>query len=218
MSYLVLVPFYLPLPQRMLRQMVNKLADSALMLRYKAGDSDAFETLYNRHRLPLYRFLARQLSEQQSCEDLFQEVWSKVIQARQNYRADAKFTTYLYRIARNCLIDHYRRVGRQPEILSESDSATPEVVAATGDPLRKAEQADDRAAILVALTSIPYEQREVFLLREEAGFSLAEIATITGVGHETVKSRLRYALMKLRDGMNSTAESNAEAGKSDYER
>ena len=209
-SYLTPAPFYLVVARRMLRSMTDELADSALMLRYRDGDGDAFEVLYARHRSSLYRFLLRQSGDQQSCEDIFQETWSKVIRARHNYRPDAQFSTYLYRIARNSLIDHYRRVGRQSGLVSENEAAVPEPVAQTDDPVRAAEQRDQRELILAALDRISDAQREVFLLREEAGCSLAEIAAITGVGHETVKSRLRYALLKLRSSLPKDAEWRAE--------
>ncbi len=200
-SHLALAPFYLQWPERMLRWMAEELADSALMLRYRGGDSNAFEMLYERHRLPLFRFLLRQLGDQQVAEDIFQETWSKVIRARHNYRPQAKFSTYLYRIARNSLIDHYRRTGRQSGLITANADAVPEAAAHTDDPVTAAERADQRALILAALAAIPDEQREVFLLREEAGLSLAEIAETTGVGQETVKSRLRYALVKLRSSL-----------------
>ena len=194
----------------MLRGMTDELADSALMLRYRDGDGKAFEVLYGRHRQQLFRFLLRQLGDQQSCEDIFQETWSKVIRARHTYRADAKFSTYLYRIARNSLIDHYRRIGRSSGLISENDATVAEPAAQTDDPVQAAEQDDRRALIVAALAKLPDEQREAFLLREEGGFSLAEIAAITGVGHETVKSRLRYALVKLRDTLRKDENLNAE--------
>jgi RNA polymerase sigma-70 factor (ECF subfamily) len=200
-------PFYLQLTARMLRPMRDELADSELMLRYRDGDKAAFEELYERHRLPLYRFLFRQLGNEQSCDDVFQEVWSKVIRARHNYRASARFTTYLYRIARNSLIDHFRRAGKHSVAISDARDDVPEAAAATGDPAAAAERSDQREALLAALAQLPDEQREAFLLREEAGCGLAEIAEITGVGHETVKSRLRYALLKLRKSLGDGEES-----------
>ena len=190
----------------MLRQMADHPADSALMLRYRDGDAEAFDTLYERHRLSLFRFLARQTSDQQSCEDIYQEVWSKVIRARHDYRASAKFSTYLYRIARNCLIDHYRRVGRTPDTQSTNESATPELQAGTPDPADATEHIEWRVALFTALAQLPDEQREVFLLHEQVGLELAEIAEITGVGGETVKSRLRYARQKLRTDPNLSAQ------------
>jgi RNA polymerase sigma factor (sigma-70 family) len=184
--------------ERMLNCMAVELNDAALMLRYQDGDVAAFETLYNRHRGPLFRFLLRQIGNQQFAEDVFQEVWSKIIRNRKTYRPAAKFTTYMYHIARNCSVDHHRRTGRQPVTVAEHDEAVPEPVAASGDPALEAQHRDIREQLLEALDSLPADQREVFLLREEGGFTLEEIGTITGTGRETVKSRLRYALRKLR--------------------
>ena len=89
-----------------------KTEDSALMLRYRDGDVAAFEALYRRHKDPLYRYLVRLSSNRDTAEDVFQEVWSKIIKARRNYRPTAKFTTFLYRVAHNCFIDHIRRNKR----------------------------------------------------------------------------------------------------------
>ena len=86
--------------------------DSALMLRYGDGDLDAFEQLYSRHKDPVYRYLLRLSGHAETAEDVFQEVWGKIIKARSSYRPTAKFTTFLYRVAHNCFIDHVRRNKR----------------------------------------------------------------------------------------------------------
>ena len=182
----------------MLSGMAAELNDTALMLRYQDGDMAAFETLYNRHRGPLFRFLLRQIGNQQFAEDVFQEVWSRIIRGSENYRPTAMFTTYIYHIARNCSIDHYRRMGKHRNVISEDDDGVEEPMAKTGNPVAAANNRDTRKALSAALNELSAEQREVFLLREESGMSLDEIATVTGVGRETVKSRLRYALGKLR--------------------
>ena len=182
----------------MLLRMAAELNDTALMLRYQDGDMVAFETLYKRHRGPLFRFLLHRIGNQQFTEDIFQEVWSRIIRSRKNYRPNAKFTTYIYHIARNCTVDHYRRVGTQENVISDGDDRIAEPVATTGNPVAETANRDIRNALSAALSELPAEQREVFLLREESGLSLDEIATVTEVGRETVKSRLRYALGKLR--------------------
>jgi len=182
----------------MLLRMTGELNDTALMLRYQDGNMAAFETLYKRHRGPLFRFLLHRIGNQQFAEDVFQEVWSRVIRSRENYRPNAKFTTYIYHIARNCAVDHYRRTGKQESVISDGDDCVAESVASTGNPVAAAVNRDMRNALSMALSELPVEQREAFLLREESGLSLDEIATVTRVGKETVKSRLRYALGKLR--------------------
>jgi RNA polymerase sigma-70 factor (ECF subfamily) len=185
----------------MLLGMEAELNDTALMLRYQDGDMAAFETLYKRHRGPLFRFLLRQIGNQQFAEDVFQEVWSRVIRSSKSYRPTARFTTYIYHIARNCSVDHYRRMGKQQNVVSENEAGVAEPSADTGNPVAEASNTDTREALSIALRELPTEQREVFLLKEESGMSLDEIATVTGVGRETVKSRLRYALGKLRQCM-----------------
>jgi RNA polymerase sigma-70 factor (ECF subfamily) len=185
----------------MLLGMAAELNDTALMLRYQDGDMAAFETLYKRHRGPLFRFLLRQIGNQQFAEDVFQEVWSRIIRSSKSYRPTARFTTYIYHIARNCSVDHYRRMGKQQNVVSENEAGVAKPFAETGNPVAEASITDTREALSTALRKLPVEQREVFLLREESGMSLDEIATVTGVGRETVKSRLRYALGKLRQCM-----------------
>jgi RNA polymerase sigma factor (sigma-70 family) len=83
--------------------------DGELMLRYASGDMRAFETLYRRHKSALYRYLTRQTRNTETANDLFQEVWSKIIVSRERYEPRAQFRTFLYRIAHNCFIDYCRR-------------------------------------------------------------------------------------------------------------
>ncbi|MDH4072483.1 MAG: RNA polymerase sigma factor [Gammaproteobacteria bacterium] len=175
--------------------MSDRLEDTALMLRYRDGDTAAFELLYRRHNDSLYRYLLRLSRSPQTAEDLFQEAWSKVIRARTSYRPTARFSTYLFRVAHNCFIDHLRRnrrhtagPGADPEQVM-SDAAQPDEAA---DSLRARERLE------AALGHLPPEQRDAFLLHEEGGLSLDDIALATGVNRETAKSRLRYAVAKLK--------------------
>ena len=186
--------------------MAVELNDTALMMRYRDGDMTAFETLYGRHRGPLFRFVMRQLGNQQRTEDVFQEIWARIIRNRASYRPTAKFNTYLYRIARNCVIDQYRKTGRRAAVIVPEDNDMAEPQATTGDPLEAAGQAETGTALLAALQGLPDDQREAFLLKEEGGLSLEDIGIVTGVGRETVKSRLRYALDKLRQCLPTPAE------------
>ncbi|MDP7042281.1 MAG: RNA polymerase sigma factor [Gammaproteobacteria bacterium] len=182
----------------MLETMAAELNDTALMLRYRDGDVDAFEALYNRHRGALFRYLVRRIGNQAFAEDIFQEVWSRIIRNRKSYRPSAKFTTYMFHIAHNCSVDHYRRSGKHDVVVSDQDDSVPEPAASTGNPVAAAEASEMCKTLTDALNTLPVEQREAFLLHEESGLTLDEIGTITGVGRETVKSRLRYALGKLR--------------------
>ena len=164
------------------------------MLRYRDGDAEAFETLYGRHRGPLYRYFIRQVSRAQ-VDDLFQEVWLRIIRGQDRYRASAPFSAYLYRIAHNVLVDHYRRVGRSAEF-NAPDPPDPEDPSAT--PERAFAQGEIRAKLLAALDDLPAPQREAFLLHQEGGLTLEQIGQVVGAGRETVKSRLRYAVNRLR--------------------
>ena len=179
--------------------------DGELMLRYARGDMRAFETLYRRHRSGLYGYLARQTRNTDTANDLFQEVWSKVIASRERYTQRAQFRTFLYRIARNCFIDHCRRPAVRNETNGDGDGWEGELPGSELDrPDTRAEEAQMTARYRAALCSLPAEQRDVFLLYE-SGLSLDEIATISAVGMETAKSRLRYAVARLRAVLAPTA-------------
>jgi RNA polymerase sigma-70 factor (ECF subfamily) len=180
------------------RRMSSPPDDAALMLRYRDGDAAAFEMLYRRHNDSLYRYLLRLCMNQATAEDLFQEAWGKIIRARENYRPTAKFSTYLFRVAHNCFIDHVRRNRR----LVDAGESQPEPGTDPGDePEQLTEKLLARRRMEAALLSLPDEQRDAFLLYEEAGLSIDDIALVSGVNRETAKSRLRYAVSKLKAAM-----------------
>ena len=167
--------------------------DEELMLAYGRGDAGAFDTLYKRHRGALYRFILRAIKQRAAAEELFQEAWIRVIEARSRYAPQARFTTWLYTIAHNLLVDHWRRKG-----LALVSLDTEDVPSESANPARHAEGREALARFLQALEALPAAQREAFLLHEEAGLSVAEIAKVTGAGEEAAKSRLRYAMAKLK--------------------
>jgi RNA polymerase sigma-70 factor, ECF subfamily len=173
--------------------------DEALMIRFVNGDGVAFETLYARHKGGLYRYFCRQCAVAVA-EELFQDVWMRIVSAGASYRAEAKFSTYLYRIAHNRLVDHFRASGRRPEVtVGDDDSGLLEVEDELGvTPEVNASRAELSERLKHCLDELPDDQREAFLLREEAGLGVDEIATTTEVGRETAKSRLRYAVSRLR--------------------
>ncbi|HZM34695.1 MAG TPA: RNA polymerase sigma factor [Burkholderiales bacterium] len=168
-------------------------ADEELMLAYRDGDARAFEALYGRHRVRLYRFVLRSVKERGLAEELYQDVWMRVIEARRRYAPKARFTTWLYSIAHNRLVDHWRRKG-----LSLVDVDSAEVEGNNPDPQRQVQARQDLQRFASALEALPPAQREAFLMHEEAGMSVEEIAGATGMAVEAAKSRLRYAVAKLR--------------------
>lgn len=179
-----------------------EISDEQLMLAYGAGDVAAFEQLYQRHRGKLYRFLARQLHGNGALADeMFQDVWQRVVSARQSWKPEALFTTWLYRIAHNRLADHWRALQHRPPAPDDADERT-ERVPDQDTPERHLSEFEERRRLHLALEELPVEQREVVLLRLEQDLSLEEIGEVTGVGRETVKSRLRYAMDKLRARLN----------------
>ena len=180
-------------------------SDEALMLAYAAGDAGAFETIYERHKGGVYRYFLRSVREGGLADELFQDVWTNVIKARNTYVVEAKFSTWLYRLAHNRLIDHYRRaqIVRFVAIEGEEDEPAAEIWPASDAPGPEVQVASRQAAAQLRrlVEGLPPAQREAFLLQAEGGLSLEAIAEATGTGRETVKSRLRYAFDKLRAGM-----------------
>lgn len=214
----------------MLPAMTGATDDAQLMTLYATGDVAAFETVYARHKGPLYRYFFRQCGNPDTADELFQDVWLRIIKARERYEPKARFTTYMYQIAHNCLVDHFRKAGRSlRDGTGESAAeAIPDPIAQEFDPAfasarwsivdwqqaqadsspgpEAASSGEERAARLrSALDALPLEQREAFLLHEEAEMSLADIAAVTGVNSGTAKSRLRYAVKKLRSMLGDLA-------------
>jgi RNA polymerase sigma-70 factor, ECF subfamily len=181
------------------------VSDESLMARYVTGDEKAFEAVYRRHRAGLRRFFARQCGSDATAQELAQEVWFRVIRAVQNgsYSADGRFAPYLYRIARNHLIDWYRKTGSYRElemdetVEDEAEAANLELSGA-----RNPEQAlgdkQELRNVLSAIEELPPEQRIALMMYLESEMSYEEIAEATGTNRETVKSRLRYARQTLR--------------------
>jgi RNA polymerase sigma-70 factor (ECF subfamily) len=176
---------------------MHHMSDEQLMQRYATGDAEAFSALYGRYRGPLYRYLTRQVSSEAQANDLYQGVWEKIIRARDTFRPDTSFKAWAFRIAHNHLVDHYRR---------ERPAASLEQAGFVGVPADQeelAEQAQRQEALASAIAHLPEEQRATVLLKLEGGFDLDRIAELTGVGRETAKSRLRYAVARLKQVMGS---------------
>lgn len=172
------------------------VSDNALMAQWQGGEYEAFETLYHRHKASLLRYFQRQVSGPVA-EELFQDVWLKVINSRDGFRPTATFKTWLYTVAHNRLIDCYRRQQKQPESVPIAE----EQLTSGTNPSNQSSTLQELQHLLVLIKKLPTDQRNVFLLREEAGFTLPEIAELTGHSLEATKSKLRYAIKKLKAGM-----------------
>ena len=183
----------------MVDRAIKQGSDEDLMLRYAGGDLDAFQKLYERHRGGLYRYFLRQ-SNRSVAEELFQDVWVRVVQSRKRYRPKAAFKTWLYTLARNRLFDHWRRDRARQVRNAESDGDGPGMTVpdANPGPQRLVDLRDCLEQLLHLVSGLPNAQRQTFLLRHEAGMSLAEIAETMSTRAETAKSRLRYAMDRLR--------------------
>jgi RNA polymerase sigma-70 factor (ECF subfamily) len=177
--------------------------DEDLMLAYAAGDAAAFDALYARHKGGVYRYVLRHCGHAGIADELFQDVWMNVIRARAAYVPSARLTTWLYRIAHNRLIDHWRTTGQAEFVTAgpddEGDDPLDAIPAARADePEVRANTRQASERLKAAFAALPAAQREAFLLHQEGELELAEIAALTGAGIETVKSRIRYAVTKLR--------------------
>lgn len=185
--------------------MLQDEADEALMMRYREGEVRAFEVLLQRHRKPVYNFVLRYVGSHEAAEDLLQEVFLRIIKNIKNYEQKAKFTTWLYTITRNLCVDHSRRQKHrrmasldQSVGVDESRTLLETIPAKTVVPDQQILNTQFARAVFPAIELLPPEQREVFLMREFLDLPFKEIGDIIGVSENTVKSRMRYALDKLR--------------------
>jgi len=190
-------------PATLHSEMSTAVSDETLMLRYRDGDAEAFAILYERQKGPLYRYLLRHCGIAAVAEELFQDVWLNIVRTREQYVVQAKFSTYLYRVAHNRLVDFYRRQSAVPTAWEDGTGPAVEHVSlgSAEEPENQVHTRAQVARLLELISELPEVQREAFLLREEAGMSIEEIAEATDVERETAKSRLRYALNRLRRGL-----------------
>ena len=188
------------------------------MIRYQRGDRQAFALLVRRHQTPLFNFAVRQIGSPSVAEEVVQDAFVRVVQNAADFKHEARFTTWVYTIVRNLCIDHLRkRALRKHPSLDEpvrgkdsSDSAGPSLGERTEDPRasveREATGKELSVKIAAAVEALPEDQREVFLLREGSNLPFKEIAEITGVSENTVKSRMRYALERLQQALSDYEE------------
>ena len=187
----------------------SAILDEVLMQSYAAGQAAAFEQLYGRHQLRIWRYFYRNTGDGALADDLAQDLWFAVIDNAARYEVRSKFTTWLFTMAHHRLVDHWRR--QRPGISLSADTEesmrlADSLFAASGfEPDHQLDRQLMAQALLAALAQLPAEQRECFLLQVEADMTVAEIAQATGVAEETAKSRLRYARAKLRAALEELA-------------
>lgn len=186
--------------------MLTGEADEDLMVKYQAGEVRAFEILLTRHRRPVFNFVLRYVGDRETAEDLLQETFMRVIKGVDGYKRQAKFTTWLYTIARNLCVDQARRRKHRRHASLDAPLSKDDDGASLLDVIPTAEMGADRKAgnndlhgrLQRAIAALGDDQREVFLMREFLDMPFKEIAEVVGVPENTVKSRMRYALEKLR--------------------
>ncbi len=189
-------------------------SDGALLAAYRDGDAEAFRTLLGRYRGPLFNFVLRSVRDRGRAEELYQDIWMKIIERCDDFRGDAKFSTWLYAIARNVCIDHQRKMKFRAHASLEAPQPGKHQALGAGlaNPGPTTEQLAEggllKGRIAAAVEGLPPEQREVFLLRQLQGLAFSEIASVVGVPANTVKSRMRYALERLQEALRDLEDSD----------
>jgi RNA polymerase sigma-70 factor, ECF subfamily len=190
-------------------------SDEALMIRFQSGDRSAFAILVRRHQTPLYNFALRNLRSAPLAEEVVQDAFVRVVNNAAEFRHEARFSTWLYTIARNLCIDQARKraLRRHPSLdeprrgeEAEGPTLGDQTADSRANVERTASSAEIRARVLAAIDTLPEEQREVFLMREVSNLPFKEIAEIVGVPENTVKSRMRYALERLQAALSEFEE------------
>jgi RNA polymerase sigma factor (sigma-70 family) len=183
--------------------------DEELMARYAGGEALAFEALYRRHEMRVWRYLERNTRNRATADELMQDVWFSVARDAGHYQPTARFSTWLFTIAHNRMVDSIRAQVRQTslDVLGfEAESVIDKLIAEpNASPMAAAVARDQASALTRAVEALPDDQREAFLLQVEGDLSVEDIAAITKSSFETTKSRLRYARMKLRESLKEYA-------------
>lgn len=173
-------------------------SDEELMLAFAQHDQQAFEQLYARHKDALYRYYLRHVSNQDTCQELFQDLWMKIIKSKENYKVTAKFKTWMYTLAHNRLVDWYRRNNLEMKSFENNTDDNNPDGSIDWNPEDELQTKRLSKHLKSAISKLPFEQREVFLLHQEALLTLPQIAEMMQLGIEKIKSRYRYAINKLR--------------------
>ncbi len=190
------------------QQGVEARSDEDLMFAFRNGDAAAFECLVSRHKRGLYNFLLRSVHNQSRADEMLQEVFLRVVRAKDRYQRTARFTTWIYTIARNLCVDESRRQKFRRTLPLEAkrrgrgDETGLSILDRTEATQVGTDEASEargiRARVAAAIDTLPNDQREVFIMRQFGGLSFKQIGAAVGAPENTVKSRMRYALEKLR--------------------
>lgn len=165
--------------------------EDSLLRAYARGNKRAFITLYEQYKQPVYHYLRKSCGGQHQADELFQEVWLRVISNAQGFDSRGRFRPWLFSIAHNCIVDFYRKEGRATLESIGDDNFPAESIDPTAS--------SDQHRIEQAIARLPFDQRQAFYLREVCGSSIKEIAIVQDITIEAAKSRLRYAYAKLRE-------------------
>jgi RNA polymerase sigma-70 factor (ECF subfamily) len=187
---------------------MTERSDEQLMLAFIKSDSKAFEILYARHKDAVYRYFLRSVSNEATCQELYQDLWLKVINSKAKYQVTAKFTTWLYTLAHHRLVDWYRRNNLEIKAFQQTDEEDLATTEGFIDWNPENELQSKRLSndLKTAIDKLPNEQRDVFLLHQEANLSLPQIAEMLQTGIEKIKSRYRYSVTKLRKSLEKNYE------------
>lgn len=182
---------------------MKKHSDEQLMLAFSQSDSSAaFEELYARHKDAVYRYYLRNVSNEATSQELFQDLWLKVINNKQKYQVKAKFTTWLYTLAHHRLVDWYRRNNLEKKAFVDNEKdETQELGQIDWKPEDELQSKRLAKQLKQAIAELPAEQREVFILHQESALTFPQIAEMLQTGLEKIKSRYRYSIKKLRNAL-----------------
>lgn len=188
--------------------MADNATDEQLIHWYQNGETAAFERLYGRYKKAIYHYFFRQVNAANIADELHQDVWLNIVKSTSRFNQQASFKTWLYKIAHNRLVDYYRQQSKQALFLVHNasdetllDSNNEPTAAPESDPKLSLQAEQAHQALLQCISELPDTQREVFVLHESSGLTLQAIATVTDSTLESTKSRLRYAIKKLRHNM-----------------
>lgn len=177
----------------------HSLQDDELLDKYVKGHFEGFEHLYSRHKGGTYRFILRQVNDESTAEDLLQELWMKVVSNARTFNKNSKFSTWLYQVARNLLVDRFRHLEVVTAVISQEEPELEASLESTDLSEAQWHQQRQKQALKGCLEKLPKAQLESFLLKEEAALIQTDIAQVVGISLEATKSRLRAAYANLRE-------------------